>query len=192
VFIQELFNFTLLNHDCTAERSRHGIHKQEYGRMTTAMEYYKDSDETDEEEDDQTEPKFTPTSTPGVPRWGRLMCQTNRGTHGHTPDERSDEDDDKMTPNPLASEGVSKWGQFTGDTPGKRQNVAPHIKKGLDCIQHFHVVFCTCYHSAGGQDQQLLPHLTMDLLHYLTLLKLKCFCFWRLLFKWDMTYTTAW
>lgn len=33
---------------------------------------------------------------------------------------------------------------------------------------------------------------TLDLLQCLMLMKLKCFCFWSLLFKWDMTYATAW
>jgi hypothetical protein len=30
-------------------------------------------------------------------------------------------------------------------------------QQGLDPIQCFHVVFCICYHSAGGGDQQILP-----------------------------------
>jgi hypothetical protein len=65
--------------------------------------------------------------------------KTNRGAQDHTQDERSDEDD-QMTPSPLASEGMSTWRQptdrpntcvhqFTGDTPGRRQNMAPHINK---------------------------------------------------------------
>jgi hypothetical protein len=104
-------------------------------------DYDEGSDKTDVEEDDLTEwPQIPPwQALQGVPKWGRVTGRTNRGAHYHTPDVRSDEDD-KITPRPLASEGVTKWGEptggpskgvrkFIGDTPGKRQNVAPNTNK---------------------------------------------------------------
>jgi hypothetical protein len=90
-----------------------------------------------------------------VPKLDRLTGQTNRGAHDHTQNERSDEDEHKMTPPPpLGSEGVSMWGQptdgtnesvhqFTGDTSGKRQNVTTHINKDLTPYSIFMLYFAS-------------------------------------------------
>jgi hypothetical protein len=59
-----------------------------------------------------------------------------------------------MTPCPLVSEVVSKWRQptdrpnkcvhqFTGDTPGKRQNVVPHFNKDLTPYSIFMLYFAS-------------------------------------------------
>jgi hypothetical protein len=122
---------------------------------TDSEDYDEDSDQTDVEEDDRTEPpQIPPRQAPqGVPKRGRVTGKTNRGAQDHTPDERSD-DDDQMTPSPLASEGVSKWRQptdrpntrvhqFTGDTPGKRQNVAPHINEDSTPYSVFMLYFAS-------------------------------------------------
>jgi hypothetical protein len=108
---------------------------------TDSEDYDEDSNETDMEEDDLTELlQIPPRQSPqGVPKQGRVTDQMNRGAQDHTPDARSDEDD-QMTPRPLASEGVPKRRQltdrpskcvhqFSGVTPGKRQNMAPHMNK---------------------------------------------------------------
>jgi hypothetical protein len=72
------------------------------------------------------------------------MGQMNRGTHDQTTDERSDEDNGKMTLPPPVSKRVSKWvqppdrttrsvQQLTGNIPGKIQNMAPHIDDLIPC-----------------------------------------------------------
>jgi hypothetical protein len=55
----------------------------------------------------RTTPNFTPTSNPRGVQMGRVTGQMNKGAQDHTSDKRSDEDD-QMTPSPLASEGVPK------------------------------------------------------------------------------------
>jgi hypothetical protein len=108
-------------------------------------EYDIDLDETDEEEDDLTgQPLNPPVRVTKQGGW------TNRGEHDLATNDSSDDDD--ITPVSPASEDTSKWGQptdwrnrsvhqFTGDTPGKRQNVAPHINKNSTPFSVFMLYF---------------------------------------------------
>jgi hypothetical protein len=108
-------------------------------------EYDIDLDETDEEEDDLTGQPLNPP-VGGTKQGGR----TNRGVHDRATNDSPDDND--ITPSSRASKDTSKWGQptdltnrtvhqFTGDTPGKRQNVAPHINKDSTSFSVFMLYF---------------------------------------------------
>jgi hypothetical protein len=108
--------------------------------------------------------------------------------------------------NPPTPHEISKWGsltsqtnsniyQFTGNMTGKRQHVAPRTKTQL------HTVSSCCTLQLLSLNWRRRPtdinnntwtSLTLDLLLHLTSLNMKCFCFWWLLFGWNMKYVTAW
>jgi hypothetical protein len=78
-----------------------------------------------------------------------------------------------------------------------KDSVAPHINKDLTpysvLMLYFASVFILLVERPRDITISAWTHLTvMDLVHYLTFLKLKCLYIWRLLFKRDMTYATAW
>jgi hypothetical protein len=45
---------------------------------------------------------------------------------------------------------------------GKKQNVAPHISKYFNPLSFLNVVFCSCYHFAGGDNQYYQQYLDIS------------------------------
>jgi hypothetical protein len=129
----------------STSRNLRGLSRQDIDIIldSDSDEYDIDLDETDEEEDDLTGQPLNPPARV-TKQGGRI----NRGAHDRATNDSSDD----MTPPSLASKYMSKWGQptdwtnrsvhqVTGDTPGKRQNVAPHKNKDSTPFSVFTLYF---------------------------------------------------
>jgi hypothetical protein len=130
------------------------------------------------------------------------MGQKNRGILDHTPDYKPTKVTRQNHPafnwRGVKVETTNRW--VKQECPSvhwqrtwQQTEYGTLHKQGLNSIQCFHVVFCICYYSVSAGDQEssttnTWAHLRMIFLHYLIFLKLKCFCFWWLLFKWDIIY----